>query len=106
MRVGVTAGAGRDHLLADDAADALDEVGIPGGGEADRLRELRGVAGAQSGGALLVNDRRDAEPGVLDEVPLDLVGERGAVARPESGGRADPRDLTDAVREPARRGIG
>ena len=72
---------GRDHLLADDDADALDELGIPRRREPDRLRELRRVARAQAGGALLVHDRRDAEPRLLDEVALDRVRELGALAR-------------------------
>ena len=43
-------------------------------GRADRLLEARGVPGHQAVQALLVDDGRDAEPGLLDEVALDGVG--------------------------------
>ena len=99
-------GAGRHHLLADHDADALDQLGIPRRGEPDRLRELGRVARAQPGGALLVHDRRDPEPRVLDEVALDRVREHGALARCESGRRADARDLADAVLQPAGGALG
>ncbi len=69
------AGTGGDHLLTDDGADALDQLRVPRRREPDRLGELRRVACAQPRRALLVHDRRDAEPGVLDEIVLDRVGE-------------------------------
>ena len=78
-------------------------VRVPGGSEADRLRELRRVARAEPGGALLMDDRRDREPRLVHEIALDRVRELGAFARREGGGRADACDLTNAVLQPPRR---
>ena len=91
--------AGGEHLLADHARDGLDERGIPRGREADRLRKHGGVAGAEAADGFLVDDRRNAEPCVLHEHALDVVGE----LRPRDGaqvrGRADPRDVARTVPE-------
>ena len=60
----------------------------------DRLLEYRRAAGEQAVERLLVEDRRDPEPRLLDQEPLDLVAERP----PPRAGRgssppATPRDL-------------
>ena len=64
--------------------------------------ELRGVAGAVAGDALLVDHDRDAEARALDRDALDLVHQAGAGRRAEAGRRADPGDVADAVLELAR----
>ncbi len=61
------AGADGEQLLADHVSHSLDEVDVPRRGEADRLREHRGVPGAVPADRLLVHDHRDAEPGALDD---------------------------------------
>ena len=53
----------------------LDQRRVPGGGEADRLRVADAVAAHHAVQRLLVDDGRDAQPGALDEVPLDGVRE-------------------------------
>ena len=50
-----------------------DEVGVEGGRRADRLLEARRVPGEQAVEGFLVDDRRDPEPGLLDQEPLDRV---------------------------------
>ena len=67
--------ADRAHLAADRLGQRPGERRVPGARKADRLREDRRVARHQPGADLLVDDRGDAEPGLLDEVALDRVGE-------------------------------
>ena len=67
-------GTGREHPSPDRRRHRLDELGIPGRRRADRLLEARRVAGHQAVQRFLVDDRRDAEPRLLDQVALDLVG--------------------------------
>ena len=49
--------------------------------------------------ALLVDDRRDAQPRLLDEEALDLVGQRGDGGHREAGRAGHARDLPDARAE-------
>ncbi len=64
------------------AGDRLDEVRVERRRGPDRLLERRRLAGEQAVERLLVEDRRDPEPRLLDEEPLDLVA---GLALPRSG---------------------
>ena len=77
-------------------ASALQQPGIPRGGEADRLREAHRVACDEAVQALLVDDGRDPQPRLLHEEALDLVGQRGHDGHLEARRARDPRDLPDA----------
>ena len=77
------------------AAIASTSAGVPGRGRADRLLEARGVAGDEAVERLLVEDRRDPQPGLLDEEALDLVGQGGHLAAPQVRRAGHPRDLAD-----------
>ena len=66
-------GPGGQHAPADRRRHHLDELGVPRGGGADRLLEGRRVPGQQAVQRLLVDDRRDPQARLLDEVALDLV---------------------------------
>ena len=78
-------GADRPHLDANRVGQLFGEIGIPGAGEADRLREDDGLPRHQPGADLLVDDRGDPEARLLDEMTLDRVREpRRALAHPAS----------------------
>ena len=75
----------RQHPSAKRCRHLLDEVGVPRGRGPDGLLERRRVAGEQAVEGLLVEDRRDPQPRLLDQEPLDLVaGGRDAAAHPGS----------------------
>ena len=69
-------GADRAHLEPDGVGDRTVVLGPERAGDAERLREHRGLPRHEARADLLVHDGGDAEAGVVDEVPLDLVGER------------------------------
>ena len=100
-------GADREHLVTDHVGDVADERGIPRARETERLREGGGAAVGEPADRLL----RAASTGMpsrvlLDGDVLDLVDERRRVLGEQSGGRADPGDLADAVgQQLARRGV-
>ena len=80
------------------SASASASAGLPGARDADRLREDRRVSRHQARADLLVHDRRDAEPRLVDEVALDLVGERCRLLRRRRLlAPADARDVPEAV---------
>ena len=88
--------AARARLARGDGEDLLDQVGIEGRRQRDRLREAGGRRDREPVQRLFVHQRRNAEAGLLDQVLLDRVREhRGAgrvgVAIARSG------DLADAV---------
>ena len=62
---------------ADRVGDRAVVFGPERAGHADRLGERGGLAGHQPGADLLVDERRDAEPGVLAQVALDRVRQLG-----------------------------
>ena len=68
--------AERGHVAADRGRHPLDEVGVEGGAPRDRRRVDRGAVGREAGEALLVDDRRDAEPRAVRR-PLLLADELG-----------------------------
>ena len=92
-------GARGEHPPPDRRGHRLDQLGIPGGGGADRLLEARRVAGQQAVQRFLVDDGRNAEPGLLDQVALDLVGERRDLTGAQVGRPGQSRDLADATSE-------
>ncbi len=92
-------GADRPHLQPDRIGECGVELGPERRRDADRLREHGGVAGHQAGADLLVDDRRDAQPGVFEEVPLELVGEGRRLAGGEAAGAAHASDVPDPVDE-------
>ncbi len=67
--------ADRVHALPDRARHALDEIGVEGRRPRQRGREDGGVEGGEAGQALVVRDRRHAEPRARDQVLLPR-GER------------------------------
>jgi len=96
-------GADGEHLVPDHAGHRLDQGRVPGGGEAERLREDRGVALAEAAYRLLVHDDRDTQPGPLDGHALDLVHQPRALLRVQPRRGADSGDLTDPVAHLLRR---
>ena len=66
------AGAGQEHPAANGGRHRRDDAGVEARGGADRLLEARRGPRDQAVQALLVDDRRDTEPRLLDEVVLDL----------------------------------
>ena len=69
----------------------------------DRLREHGGLARHQPGADLLVDDGGDAEPCVLEQVPLQIVVEGRSLGSREPAGAADAGDVADALSEHRRR---
>ena len=90
-------GADGPELATDHVGDLLDQRRVPGGGEVDALRKLRRPTGAEPTGGLFVDDCRDPQPRVLDEVALDLVPQFRHPLRPRPRLNGDPADLADAV---------
>ena len=69
-------GAGQQHPPPDRGGGRRDDVGVEARGGADRLLEAGGLPGDEAVQALLVDDRRDPQPRLLDQVALDRVGGR------------------------------
>ncbi len=86
------------HVPADRAGHPLDEIGVEGGAPGDGRRVDGGPEGGETGEALLVHDRRDAETGVVDDgllLPDDLLR---ALLGAERDAAPDPRQVAEAVR--------
>jgi hypothetical protein len=62
--------ADRAHALADRARHALDHLGVEGRRPRQRRWKDGGAEGREPGQALVVRDRRHAEPRARDEVLL------------------------------------
>src|ERR1700680_1866559 len=93
----------REHLAANYAAHPLYEFGFESRGETQRHRKAGSVLGQKTGAALLVKYRRDAEPALLDQYPLDRIhGTRGLRRRHQCG---VTRDMPDSVFEHLSRAI-
>ena len=92
----------RPHPAADRGRDRLDELRVERRGGADRLLEDGRVAGEQAVERLLVEERRDPEPRLLDEEALDRVAGLGGGGRVEVRRAGDPADVADARRRAAR----
>ena len=97
--------AGQQHPAADRGSCGRDDLGIEARGRTDRLLEARRGPGDEAVQALLVDDRRDPEPGLLLKETLDRVGRLRDLDRAQVGGAGQARDLADPVvgqrREPA-----
>jgi hypothetical protein len=93
------AGTHCEHLLPDPYSRPLDGLRIEAGCQPDGLGKLIGVASAEAGAALLVNQGGDAEPGLPAKEILDGVHEGGAFARAQARGRTDAGDLARSPRE-------
>ena len=89
-------GAHRAQLAREAARERLDQLRIPRGREADRLREAHRVARDEPVQALLVDDGRDAQARLFHEEALDLVGQGGDDGHLEARGPGHARDLPDA----------
>ena len=89
--------ADRAHLHPDRVGERLGELGLPRAREPDRLREDGRPARHQARADLLVDDRGDAEPRLLDEVALDRVRESGGLVAAVAARPADAGDLAEAV---------
>ena len=90
-------GTHRAHLEPDGIGDGTVVLGPERAGDTERLREDRGLPRHEARADLLVHDGGDAEAGVLDEVLLDLVGERSRGGGAQAARPADPRDVADPV---------
>ena len=90
-------GPGHQHPPADRRRHRGDDVGVEARGRPDRLLEARRGPRDQAVQALLMDDRRDPEPRLLDEVVLDLVRRVGDLGRSQVRGSRQARDLPDAV---------
>ena len=88
-----------EHLVADHFASRAQQIGVPGAGESDGLRELIGISRRKARSALLMDDRRDPESRLFDEVALDLIHEGRALPRPQPCRRTDARYLADPLAE-------
>ena len=89
--------AERGHVPADRGGHPLDQLGVEGGAPGDRGRvDGRAVRG-EPGQALLVHQRRDAEPGPLDHHPLlaDQLGR--ALGRGDRHAAVHPGEVAEPV---------
>ena len=89
--------ADREHAPPDRGRDRLDELGVERRRRADRLLERGRAAGEQAVERLLVEDRRDPEPRLLDEVALDRVAGLGGAGGIEVGRARHAADLAHPV---------
>ena len=85
----------RARLQRTGGEDLCDEVRVPGGGECYRLRETGAALGHVTMKYLVVKNRGDAEPRVLDQPLLHCVGKHRPLARAFSFSLS--RNLADAV---------
>ena len=85
------------HRAADGRGHLLDELGVERGAPRERRREGRRLPRCQSGQALLVHQRRDAQPGLALQPSLLVPEPRGALRRIDRTGAVDPGVVPDAV---------
>ena len=84
------AGAGQQHPPADRRGHRRDDVGVEARGGADRLLEARRSPRDQAVQALLVDDRRDPESRLLDEVAWIALAVCGDLDRAQVGRAREP----------------
>ena len=92
--------ADRRHVPPDRGGHPLDQVGVERRPPGDRRRVDRGAEGREPGQALLVDQRRDAQPGAVEDdllLPHQLGGALGGGHR---GAAEDPGEVAEPV--PAR----
>jgi hypothetical protein len=85
------------HPAPDRRRDCLDQFDVEGRGRPDRLLERRGTTSEKAVERFLVEDRRDAEPRLLDQEALDRVPGLRRIRGIEVGRPGDPADLADPV---------
>ena len=95
-RVDVVAAA-HPSLSGDDGVDLLHQGLVPGAGQGDRLGKAGRAGGHEPMHALLVEERGDAQAGLLDEKLLDGAGQLGR--GPRRAPLRGPPELADSVRE-------
>ena len=93
-RQGLT-GSRREHPPADGRRRRLDELRVPGRGRTDRLLEARSIPSEEAMQGLLVEDRGNPQPGLLDQEALHLVGKGSDLARLQVRPSGQARDLAD-----------
>ena len=90
--------AARPRLGGGHRVEPLDQAGVERRAKTDRLRETGALLRRLAVQALLVEDHRDAEPRLLDEEPLNRVGQLGHRPRAQAAARvARPPNLPEAV---------
>ena len=98
--------AGRQHPPSERVGHGQDQLRVEGGGRSDRLLERWRIPGEQPMERLLVEEGRDPQPRLLEQVPLDLVAGPSHVGGIQVGGAGDPGDVAEAVLEEAVRLVG
>ena len=86
------------HAVADRGAHLLDQLRVEARAPGQRGREGRRLPGGQAGQALLVGDRRDAEPGVGDQPALGLPQRAAPGRRLDRAGAEHPGEVAEPVR--------
>ena len=89
--------ARRAHLRPHRVGELLEQRRLPGAREPDRLREDGRVPRHQSRADLLVDDCRNPQPRLLDERPLERVGELGNLFGSQPARTGDPGHLAEPV---------
>ena len=89
--------ARRPHASPDRLGHLAHEVGVERGAPCERGREGRGRKGGEPGQALLVSDRRDAEPIVADDLCLQPGQLPDAFGRLQRAGAENPREVAQSV---------
>ena len=90
-------GTGQQHPPADGRGHRRHGVRVERRRRADRLLEARRGPGDEAVEALLVDDRRDPQPRLLDELALDRVGGLGHLDRAQVRRAGEARDVADPV---------
>ena len=85
------------HRLADGGGHLLDRFGVEGRAPRQGRGEGRGLPGRETRQALLVNDRRDSQPGLRDETPLELPEPCGALVGVVRARPVHPREVPQSV---------
>ena len=79
-REGLLDSGGR-HLIGGGVEHAIDQRRVPGAGQSQSLWEAGGAVRHKPVQRLALEDLRDTQAGLLDQVSLDCVAQDGAVAR-------------------------
>jgi hypothetical protein len=89
--------AERAHRRSDGGTDLGDEVGVERRAPGERCRKRRRLPRRQAGQALLVHDRRNAEPGPGDQVALECPEPRRTDAGVDRSGAVGPGEVPEPV---------
>ncbi len=85
------------HVAADGGGHPPHQPGIERGGPGDGGGVDGGAVGGEAGQALLVDDRRDAQPGRLDDGPLEPDDLGRSLGGGERDAAVDPGEVAQAV---------